>query len=764
MNQLNEMFIGCSPDKLKDIEEGVWTLHVEKTSKGATITLESYDQLYTVLIRYGSPYPEIFNGAPNSILTVPVKDNRIMASSINPKMKSIETLTDPYFNTKGLSEREINAIKQELQDAGITVMDAPGYLILSVLDSSELNLNILNKYSSRFYYPTAQEDTPEPNHVSKLLKQTKQDREISTEYPVKSPEATEIMSQTPLYINETLKESLPVIDPASADTTNEVLNSMNKRTFNGIRELYNNGISEILDNRQFVNALKENDLVTMREILGLQPKEDVNKSLKILFGPFATTRNLYAMIKIDEDPILTPTGEIDVFKDPNTNSLSKALTVADEYIRYNDIYDARYNVFSSRGERMYAEGKDNFQSNTVLRENLRFEPTDASKIDKADYTTSLMESIGGALVEDGIVNASKNKYTSNELIDIATKYTYDGDYSGATPRVKNYLRALDNVDNYGVVDTGASVTIDATFSGLAVNSAITGKTNHLGMINIDVGDHTEKDSLRDLYSEVGSPLIDKLKEHGFDAHEARKISKKAIMAAMYNSSNISRYRTTMNEIKNAAASKYGRTEADKIAKDCSDAVMETAREAEHVLGSTIREKEILSLCKKNIIKVYKPNDKGKPVEFSPETEDDLKQVAGVQIIKPDGTSSVLTNGQDKVYAKNNKIFVERDDHVIPYTETTRISNNNIEYTTRSKKLLDNVSTAIARTYDSYVASYVVEKLHDENIPVVTTHDAFTVPVYAKERTRDLYNEAINNIYRFGGSDITVDARDNLSVE
>lgn len=764
MNQINEMFIGCDPDKLKDIKEGVWTLHVVKTSKGATVTLESYDQLYTILVKHGNPYPEIIDGTSNSVLTVPVKDNRIMASSIKPGMENIETLTDPYFNTQGLSEREIDAIKQELQDAGISVMDAPGYLVLSVLDSSELNLNILNKYSSRFYYPTAQEDTPESNHISRPFKQTKQDRKIPTEYPLGSTEAAEIMSQTPLYINSTLKESLPVIDPASADTTNEVLNSIDKRTFNGIRELYNNGISEILDNRQFVNALKENDLVTMREILGLQPKEDVNKSLKILFGPFASTRNLRKMVEIDEDPILTPTGEIDVFKDPNTNSLSKALTVADEYIRYNDIYDARYNVFSSRGERMYAEGSDNFQANTVLRENLRFAPTDASKIDKADYTTSLMESLGGALVEDGIVNAGKNKYTTDELVDIATKYTYDDYYSEATPRVKNYLKALNNVDKHGVVDTGASVTIDATFSGLAVNSAITGKTSHLGMINIDVGEHTEKDSLRDLYSEVGSQLIDKLKEHGFDAHEARKISKKAIMAAMYNSSNISRYRTTMDAIQNAVASKYGRTEAYKVSKDCSDAVMETAREAEHVLGSTIREKEILSLCDKGIIKVYKPNSKGNPVEFHPETEDDLKQVAGVQIIKPDGTSSVLTNGQDEVYAKNNKIFVKRDDHVVPYTETTRISDNNIKHTTRSKKLLDNVSTAIARTYDSYVASYVIKKLHDEGIPVVTTHDAFTVPVYAKERTRDLYNEAINNIYRFGGSDITVDARDNLSVE
>lgn len=755
---------GLNNDIYENCKIGVWNVNVRKTEKDIILTLKSPDQTFTVILKNNDPYPRVTEGSANTAVTAKVKDNKIMASSIKPEMKHLDTLPNPQFNTSGLSLKEVDAITNELTKHGILINKTPGYLILSALDASAFDIPSLNKYANRFYYPTTQDDTPESPTVSYPVKQTKQDRHIKTEYPIGSRKASDIMSQTPLYINETLKESLPVIDPASADKTNEVLNSIDKRTFNGIRELYNNGINELLDDRKFVNALKYNDLSTMREILGLQPKEDVNKSLKILFGPFASTKNLRKMVEIDEDPILTPTGEIDVFKDPNTNSLSKALTVADEYIRYNDIYDARYNVFSSRGERMYAEGKDNFQSNTILRENLRFKPTDASEINKADYTTSLMESIGGALVEDGIVNAGKNKYTSNELVDIATKYTYDGDYSEATPRVKNYLKALDNVDKHGVVDTGASVTIDATFSGLAVNSAITGKTSHLDMINIDVGDHTEKDSLKDLYSEVGSPLINKLKEHGFDAHEARKISKKAIMAAMYNSSNISRYRTTMNEIKNAVASKYGRTEADKVAKDCSDAVMETAREAEHVLGSTIREKEILSLCNKGIIKVYKPNEKGKPVEFSPKDEDDLKQVAGVQIIKPDGTSSVLTNGQDKVYSKNGKIFVKRDDHVVPYTETTRISDNSIEHATRSKKLLDNVSTAIARTYDSYVASYVVEKLHEEGIPVVTTHDAFTVPVYAQERTRDLYNEAINNIYKFGGSDITVDARDNLSVE
>ena len=78
--------------------------------------------------------------------------------------------------------------------------------------------------------------------------------------------------------------------------------------------------------------------------------------------------------------------------------------------------------------------------------------------------------------------------------------------------------------------------------------------------------------------------------------------------------------------------------------------------------------------------------------------------------------------------------------------------------------MDNISTAIARSYDSYVASYIVENLHKDGIPVVTTHDAFTVPVYATDRTKELYNEALNNLYEFGGSDKRVNARNNLSVE
>ena len=77
-------------------------------------------------------------------------------------------------------------------------------------------------------------------------------------------------------------------------------------------------------------------------------------------------------------------------------------------------------------------------------------------------------------------------------------------------------------------------------------------------------------------------------------------------------------------------------------------------------------------------------------------------------------------------AVGDKLVVVNDDHVVPFTEVTRAKDDGLEIGTNHKKLLDNVSTAIARTYDSYVASYVVEKLRDEGIPVLTTHDAFTI--------------------------------------
>lgn len=765
--QLRGAFIGVMLDDVYDTVSGVWSIHVERNdgNNEGIVIVESANQKFTARFKQNERYPEVTENGGYTKVNAPIINGRIQGSSINPDTEYVDTLPDPRIDITGLSESEIDALRASIEDLGIMYEEDTRYIELLMKDSNyDPNVSFLNNYASRIYYPVANSDTPPRIRPSSLVHQTKQDRKVNTEIPIGSEKAAEIMSHTPVYINKTLKESLPVIDPASADTTNEVLNSMDKRTFNDIRSLYNEGLQEIMDNKEFTSALRRNDYNGMKKALGLKKGDKLSESLRILFGKGATLTNLRMILAVDDDPILTNYGEINVFTDNSIKDLSEALTVADEYIRYNDIYDARYNVFTSRGERMYVEGDNNYQSNTVLRENLRFAPADASKIDKRDYTTDVMEALGGALVEDGIVDGGKTKYTSGELVDIATKYYIDDDFSKANPRVWNYLNALHNVDEYNVVDTGASVTIDATFSGLAVNSAITGKTDHLNQINIDVGEHTEKNELRDLYSEVGKPVIDNLVDHGFDRNEARKISKLAIMSAMYNSSDFSRYTNTMNEIRNQVSAKWGKKEADEVVKSVSQSVMDTAREANKVLGSTIDESEILKLCDKGIIKVYERGESGTPVEFIPKTEDDLLKVAGIQILKPDGTASVLTNSQDRVYSEKGKVFVSKNDHVIPYTETERATEDGFETRTNRKKLLDNVSTAIARTYDSYVASYVVEKLHDEGIPVVTTHDAFTVPVYAKERTRDLYNEAINNIYKFGGSDIVVDARDNLSVE
>ena len=172
----------------------------------------------------------------------------------------------------------------------------------------------------------------------------------------------------------------------------------------------------------------------------------------------------------------------------------------------------------------------------------------------------------------------------------------------------------------------------------------------------------------------------------------------------------------------------------------------------------------MDLVEKGIVQPYR-SDNGMPVPFKPKDVDELVSLtAGVKIQKPDGTHTTLMNDASTIEFKDGVFRAYKNDHVKPFVETTKVKDDVYTTTENSKKFLDNVSTAIARSYDSYVASYVVEKLHDENIPVVTTHDAFTVPVYASDKTRELYNEAINNLYEFGGSDKRVNAKNNLSTE
>lgn len=768
--QLKNALISVDPYEIDGMSVGDWKVECDTFGHGdAKCRIYSGRQSFIIRFTPGEKYPDVIESDNDTTVDALVSNGKISAKNISDDDPYLETLPDPRIDTKGLSEEEIDAIIDYLESNNIPIRDRyknymgkTEYIDLMVFAGVD-DLSMLNKYSNRIYYPTLRDDTPVSGGDSIPVHQTKQDKEIVLDMPIGSQKAVDIMSKTPTYVNKTLLDSLPNIDPKTADVTNSIVNSIDKRTFKRMQNSYmNEGLQEIMNDPEFVKAYKSRDYNKIRNILGISNEEKISDSMMILFG--ITLSEFGTLLKVEENPILTPTGEINVFNDKQVKDLSHAITLSDPYIRYNDYYDANYVMFTSRGERMYAEGEDNFQSNTTLRKNIRFEPVPSDGIDKAEYTTNLMEALGGSLVEDGIVTHSKNKHTKDELVDIATKYLFDKDFSETTPRVKNYLNALKNVDEYNVIDTSTSVTMDSTFSGLAVNSAITGKTSHLDKINI-IPDGSTKDDLDDLYTEVGKPLIERLvNDYGFDPKEARSIAKKGIMPAMYNSSTASRTSSLTNELRDELKERFGITESNKMIDSLKDDIKSVTKGATDVLASTVKEKEILELVNKGIITVYETGDMGEPVEYTPKSEEDLYRSAGVKIRKPDGTVSLITNGESTVKTVGNKILVDNSDHVKPFTSDTRLVNGKLEERTIKKKLLDNISTAMARTYDSYVASYVVEKLHDDGIPVLTTHDAFTVPVYAMDKTKEYYNEAINNIYKFGGSDVVVDARNNLSVE
>ena len=233
---------------------------------------------------------------------------------------------------------------------------------------------------------------------------------------------------------------------------------------------------------------------------------------------------------------------------------------------------------------------------------------------------------------------------------------------------------------------------------------------------------------------------------------------------MYNSSERRRSDLLTSNLKKELKSYIPEDEINEFMNSIKPEIKETVSGATEVLSSTIKEQDVMNLVEKGIIEVYK-SDNGMPVAFDPKEVDDLVlKTSGIKINKPDGTHTTIMNDSNSLEFNDGVLIASKGDHVKPFVETTSVKDGLYEETINNKKFLDNISTAIARSYDSYVASYVVEKLNEENIPVVTTHDAFTVPVYASDRTRELYNEAINNLYEFGGSDKRVNARNNLSTE
>lgn len=775
--RISGILVGSRIDEYHDMDINGYHIEVDNNYDGSgTVTITKGEDSWTLVFRSTSVYPDYIEGSDKTLNLSSgfVKDGRLIASSLDKYNGDLEELGNPYIDIRDLmhtedGKEEIARIRATLSSKGIssTIDDANGCIVIfPVALENPVNLDELSGIVGRMYYPTKRPDTVTHGKYSPV-KQTSMDMFTEDDTPIGSVKAVKIMSETPTYLNRELVDSLPNIDPGTTETTNEVLKSkyMTPKAFKRIRNAFADGtLKELYSDQEFINAWKRRDYDKIREKLGLFKEDPISDSLYTLYG--IRSSDLDNAIKVYEDPISTDNGKklYNVFTDPNVKSISEAKVFTDEYLKYNDVNEAMYNMFTSRGERMYADGETNYQATSLIRENLRFAPTDASKIDKGNYNKNLLQTIGGSLVEDGYIDTHNIKYTGKELEKLAKKFiAYGYDDESLTPRLKAQLKAYNNLKEFGVVDTGLSTTLDATFSGLAVNSAITGKTDNVDMINIK--DHTVKDkdvdNMRDLYSEVGEPLIDALVKEGVDRKKARKLVKPGVMSAMYNSSERSRTSSLISKFKEELTEVPDVHEfIDKVKPQ----IKETTRKATDVLTTTIRENDIIDLIDKGIIEVYK-SDNGMPVPYYPkEIPDMISNTAGIKINKPDGTHTTIMNDADTVEYKNLILQASKGDHVKPFVETVGVDGNKYVEKINNKKFLDNISTAIARSYDSYVASYIVENLHKDGIPVVTTHDAFTVPVYATDRTKELYNEALNNLYEFGGSDKRVNARNNLSVE
>ena len=745
---------------------------------GGNVYIENNVGNWILVFREDTNYPELIIGKDNTIgvSTGYIKDGKLIASSLDPYETDFNKLGNPLIDVRDLSMsedgmKEINDIIRTMKRKKVESYydaDQKAIVILPIVinDGKTIDFSEIPQIVGRMYYTTSRPDTELSPGNFKQLHQSNMDTFVEDGTPVGSVKAVKIMSETPTYLNQDLIESLPKIDNGTADTTMQVLNGSNMTpvAFKRIKDAYNNGtVDELLSDMEFAEAWRTKDYDTIREKLGLFKNDKISDSLLTLYG--LRSRDLDSIIKVYDDPITVDGKVYDIFADPNVKDISHAKLYSDEYIKYNDVNEAIYRMFTSRGERMYADGADNYQANTIIRENLRFAPTDASNIDKDQYKDNLLQTIGGSLVEDGYIDTKNIKYTKDELVDLAQKFIdYGYDEETLTPRLKSQMRAYRNVNEFGVIDTGLTTTLDSTFSGLAVNSAITGKTNNVGMINIHDSDVKDEDveGMRDLYSDVGEELIDKLIELGVNRKKARKLVKPGVMTAMYNSSERRRNDKLTSELRKEL--KEYTDDIDGTLEELKPYIKQTTSTATNVLSGVIKETDVMDLVEKGIVQPYR-SDNGMPVPFKPKDVDELVSLtAGVKIQKPDGTHTTLMNDASTIEFKDGVLRASKNDHVKPFVETTKVKDDVYTATENSKKFLDNVSTAIARSYDSYVASYVVEKLHDENIPVVTTHDAFTVPVYASDKTRELYNEAINNLYEFGGSDKRVNAKNNLSTE
>lgn len=734
----------------------------------------------TTIIRKGIVSPEIQVKPAGPVRERTVINGKIPASTVKIDEDNSD-LPNPRIDTLGLSDEEVDHIRKYLTNEGIEFKDRTDvgmnkYLELKHIPMSS-DLSSLGTYAGRITYPSLQDPkeagiVPFDPRTFTLSNPTTESMAEGSKEKLANSKAASIMSNTPLKVSEEYAKSLPEIVDGNADKVHDQLVRLRSDDFKRLKK----AASELDDFRkdpEFVKALDKGKSFKYQESLS---EEDSKRLNDIRRRYNLKADDLKKIAIFDKNELKFDDGRtLNILTD--TDSFSESKSLSNKARRKSD-NKMNFSLHTINGERMYVYGGDSFLDNTDLRENIAFEPNKKkakqialSEKKMKEYDRNLNEALGGALIEDKIIDGGKHKYSSKELENFAKDYMKsDMDYDSLSPRIKTLINAKRKAEK-GEVDTTAAVTLDATFSGLVVTSGILGRKDGLDKVNIvPEGEKVEK--MHDLYTEVGKDLIKDLQAYGMDGHKARKLVKPGVMPAMYNSSQRARATKLRDGIRDYLEENTNMDKEDinKAITKLNPNIQKTTQDATTILMGKVNPKSIIELNKKGIVKLYKPKEgtenKGKVEEIKNPTEDDLFKVAAYKIKHPDGKVSYSARTEHNVERTvDGKLAVEREAIALPYTKVDKIDKNG-KATDRDNMglLMNSMAPGIARHMDSYVASTVIEKMHDKGVPIVTVHDAMIVPVYAMDTLKDTYNDAVNSLYEYTGSDIRVDARNNLSVE
>lgn len=735
----------------------------------------------TTIVKKGLFSPTVMAKSGSTFIRErPVINGKIPASSIKIDEDNSD-LPNPRLSTLGLSKDEISNIKKFLDSEGISYKDNTDIGINQYLELRHIplssDLSSLGTYSGRITYPSTQDSTdmgitPFDPRTLTLSNPTIESMAEDSKEKLANSKAASIMSNTPLKVSEEYAKSLPEIVDGNADKVHDQLVKLRPDDFKRLKKAASE-LDTYMEDPGFVKAASEGKLLNQQKHM---TDEDNAKVEAIRKRYNVTADDLKKIAMFNKSKLGFEDGSnLNMLTD--TESFSESKTLSNQARRKSD-NKMNFSLHTINGERMYVYGGDSFLDNTDLRENIAFEPNKkkAKQIALSDkkmkeYDRNLNEALGGALVEDKVIDGGKHKYRSDELENFAKDFMKsDIDYDSLSPRIKTLINAKKKAEK-GEVDTSTAVTLDATFSGLVVTSGILGRKDGLDKVNI-VPEGEKVEEMHDLYTEVGKDLIKDLTEYGMDSHAARKLVKPGVMPAMYNSSQRARATKLREELKDYFHEKTDMSESEikEAITKLNPNIQKTTQDATSILMGKVNPKSIIELNKKGIVKLYKPKDNtenpGDVEEIKNPTEDDLFQVSAYKIKHPDGKVSYSARTENSVNRTvDGKISVEKDNLSVPYAKVNKITKEGKASDRDNMGLLMNsMAPGIARHMDSYVASTVIEKMHDKGVPIVTVHDAMIVPVYAMDTLKDTYNDAVNSLYEYTGSDIRVNARNNLSVE